>query len=209
MNRKEKLRNFNEFAPITAQLTRVKLMKNRFNLDSLSLCGAKTRSGTSCKRRGNKRNGRCKLHGSNSTGAKTEDGKLVSSQNALHGIPDSILTQLIDAKYKIRANRAVSELIDCMQKSPINWHEVITIVERERIPLEMLKYQILQENTPDIFIVIQSALDTYYQEKNSSHLSFHIHTSMVMLPQYKHFMSRPQFEGFMKRLNRHAPFKFS
>lgn len=57
-------------------------MNKRFNLESLPLCGAKTRSGEPCKRKGNKRNGRCKLHGGNSTGAKTEQGKMASRLNA-------------------------------------------------------------------------------------------------------------------------------
>lgn len=37
-------------------------------------CGARTRSGNSCKRPGNKINGRCKLHGGRSTGPKTKEG---------------------------------------------------------------------------------------------------------------------------------------
>mgnify|MGYP006156737443 CR=1 FL=1 len=46
-------------APVTA---------NRFDLSSLSACGAKTRSGGLCKHKGNIRNGRCKRHGGDSTG---------------------------------------------------------------------------------------------------------------------------------------------
>ena len=37
-------------------------------------CGAKTRRGTACQRPANKKNGRCRLHGGASTGAKTEEG---------------------------------------------------------------------------------------------------------------------------------------
>ena len=37
-------------------------------------CGAKTRRGTACQRPANKTNGRCRLHGGASTGAKTEEG---------------------------------------------------------------------------------------------------------------------------------------
>ena len=43
---------------------------NRFDFNTLSLCGAKTRAGGSCKHKGNIRNGRCKLHGGKSTGPK-------------------------------------------------------------------------------------------------------------------------------------------
>ena len=37
-----------------------------FDLSTLPRCGAKTRVGTPCKRVGNLRNGRCKLHGGRS-----------------------------------------------------------------------------------------------------------------------------------------------
>ena len=45
-------------------------------------CEARTRKGTLCQRPGTKRNGRCKLHGGNSTGPRTEAGRarLVSSK---------------------------------------------------------------------------------------------------------------------------------
>ncbi len=36
-------------------------------------CGVKTRRGTPCQRPANKKNGRCRLHGGSSTGAKTEE----------------------------------------------------------------------------------------------------------------------------------------
>ena len=38
-------------------------------------CGAKTRRGTPCKRPANKRNGRCRLHGGQSSGPKTAEGR--------------------------------------------------------------------------------------------------------------------------------------
>jgi|GEM_PF-2401939 len=45
-----------------------------FDLNTLPLCGAKTRAGTPCKRYA-RANGRCKLHGGLSTGPKTTKGK--------------------------------------------------------------------------------------------------------------------------------------
>ena len=42
-------------------------------------CGAKTRRGTPCQRPANKKNGRCRLHGGASAGAKTEEGRAKSS----------------------------------------------------------------------------------------------------------------------------------
>ena len=44
-------------------------------------CGAKTRAGTPCRRRDLAYNGRCRLHGGNSTGPKTTPGKKRSALN--------------------------------------------------------------------------------------------------------------------------------
>jgi hypothetical protein len=41
---------------------------SRFDLNTLPICGARTRSGGSCKHKGNICNGRCKRHGGASTG---------------------------------------------------------------------------------------------------------------------------------------------
>ena len=49
-------------------------------------CGAKTRRGTDCQRPAYKRNGRCGLHGGQSTGARTTEGlKRISEANLRHG----------------------------------------------------------------------------------------------------------------------------
>ena len=49
-------------------------------------CGAKTRRGTACQRPANKKNGRCRLHGGASTGAKTEEGRArISAANLRYG----------------------------------------------------------------------------------------------------------------------------
>jgi len=45
---------------------------NRFDLNTLPACGARTRSGGLCKHKGNLRNGRCKRHGGASTGATNQ-----------------------------------------------------------------------------------------------------------------------------------------
>jgi hypothetical protein len=39
-----------------------------------SLCGAKTRAGHPCERKGSGKGGRCRSHGGKSTGARTEEG---------------------------------------------------------------------------------------------------------------------------------------
>ena len=49
-------------------------------------CDAKTRRGTPCQCPANKKNGRCRLHGGASTGAKTEEGRArISVANLRHG----------------------------------------------------------------------------------------------------------------------------
>ena len=49
-------------------------------------CGAKTRSGSPCKRPANKQKGRCRLHGGASTGPKTNEGKaIIARSNTKHG----------------------------------------------------------------------------------------------------------------------------
>ena len=45
---------------------------NRFDLNTLPACGARTRSEGLCKHKGNLRNGRCKRHGGASTGATNQ-----------------------------------------------------------------------------------------------------------------------------------------
>ena len=42
-----------------------------FDLSTLPRCGARTRQGKLCNRYGNRINGRCRLHGGRSTGAKS------------------------------------------------------------------------------------------------------------------------------------------
>ena len=49
-------------------------------------CGAKTRRGTECQRPAYKQNGRCGLHGGQSTGARTPEGlQRISEANVRHG----------------------------------------------------------------------------------------------------------------------------
>ncbi|ABL00724.1 hypothetical protein Ppro_3130 [Pelobacter propionicus DSM 2379] len=46
-------------------------------------CGAKTRTGTPCKRKDIYSNGRCKFHGGLSTGPTTEEGKRKAAMNGV------------------------------------------------------------------------------------------------------------------------------
>lgn len=173
----------------------------RFDLNTLSRCGAKTRNGTPCQRLGNKRNGRCKLHGGHSTGAKTEEGKLISSQNALKTVPAAIISGMISPKYQIRAIHAITQLNELMSHFPIDWCRVCDIVSRERIPLEMFKYHYLKQDI-DTFVLLQSALDGYYQHTASPHLAFHLYVPMAQPSKYPIGISKGQIEAFIKRLDR-------
>jgi len=58
---------------------------NQFDLTTLPICGARTRSGGLCKHKGNLRNGRCKRHGGASTGPINQTfGK--SHHRYVHGL---------------------------------------------------------------------------------------------------------------------------
>jgi hypothetical protein len=58
---------------------------NQFDLNTLPICGARTRSGGLCKHKGNIRNGRCKRHGGASTGPINQTfGK--SHHRYVHGL---------------------------------------------------------------------------------------------------------------------------
>jgi hypothetical protein len=57
----------------------------RFNINNAKKCGAKTRSGKPCQSPAMK-NGRCKMHGGKSTGAKTKQGiENIKKANLKHG----------------------------------------------------------------------------------------------------------------------------
>ena len=178
-------------------------MKNKFNLMSLPLCGAKTRSGASCKRRGNKRNGRCKLHGGNSTGAKTEEGKMASRVNALKTFPSWYFGEPTPCHYINRAYNTFNQLVEVVNTKPIDWPHIFNLVKRDRIPLEMLKYHIMTKSSPENFIMLQSILDAYYQEYNSKHLAFTLYAPIQELSQYHYPLSRPQREYLDHWLTHH------
>jgi hypothetical protein len=155
----------------------------KFDLDSLPKCGAKTRSGKPCQRYGNKTNGRCKLHGGRSTGAKTKEGKLAVRANPIVNSVvwhvDTVLMGTIkqeDAYKAVNAYLMLSELCDRSDKEA--YEEAMTIVKESRVELEMLKYSIANYEGAVAFLLIQSALDHCYKEEGSKHLFFHVHTAL-------------------------------
>lgn len=156
----------------------------RFDLDKLPNCGAKTRSGNSCKRKGTKKNGRCKLHGGRSTGAKTDFGKVVVARNAHKEFPHDVIDSTLSQDQVRKGLKAYQALVILMNAEPIEWKVVFNIVENAQLALEAMKYVIMKEESQEAFILIQAALDSYYQEMNHKHLSFHAYVPMIMPPKF-------------------------
>ncbi|KLV09714.1 hypothetical protein C9I92_23225 [Photobacterium ganghwense] len=187
-------------------------MNGRFDLNSLPMCGAKTRHGIPCKRKGNKKNGRCKLHGGHATGAKTELGQLASRANAQKDFPDWFFGKPVKTEYVIRALSSYEKLVELMLADEIDWDTVFDVVEQDQIPLEMLKYYIMFNVTPEALIIIQSALDTYYQETHAPHLAFHVYAPMIVFHKFFRQLSAPDREylanWFKKYSSRHPGYNW-
>ena len=72
---------------------KARVTANQFDLNTLPICGARTRSGALCKHKGNIRNGRCKRHGGASTGpTKRTFGK--SHHRYVHGLRTKEVTMM-------------------------------------------------------------------------------------------------------------------
>lgn len=171
----------------------------RFNLEKLPLCGATTRSGTKCRRRGSKQNGRCKLHGGKSTGAKTRAGKIASSKNALQIGPDWLLGVAIAKKEPFYA-----ETVDCLSKiktlllsERFNSRRLNLLVEQHKDAMEVMKFVILEDHGIVDFILLQSALDHYYRNINAEHVKSHVYFPLFTLPQFSIIRSEAQ-ERYLK-----------
>ena len=88
---------------------KARVAANQFDLDTLPICGARTRSGGLCKHKGNIRNGRCKRHGGDSTGPINQTfGK--SHHRYIHGLR----TREVVAIRRLLAemNKSFKEIID-------------------------------------------------------------------------------------------------
>ncbi len=89
-------------------------------------CGAKTRRGTLCQRPAYKHNGRCRLHGGASTGARTQEGlKRISEANLRHGR---------QTKDKLEAQRKRGEVGQ------------LVLSELEKIEAELLSASLIDTN---------------------------------------------------------------
>ena len=181
---------------------------NKFNLNSLPRCGAKTRSGKPCQRFGNKINGRCKLHGGRSTGAKTKEGKLAVRHNPLfnsfawfieHHIEINIKKEVSDNA--IYAYLALLALCETQNKTAYN--QAMDIVEQYRTELESLKYCIAEYEGAEALLLIQSALDHYYKDNSSEHLLFHLHSPIYPTPCFNEYLaSKAQYQQMSKMAKR-------
>ncbi|MGL5391925.1 MAG: HGGxSTG domain-containing protein [Shewanella sp.] len=181
----------------------------KFDLNNLPKCGAKTRAGTPCQRYGNKSNGRCKLHGGRSTGAKTKEGKLAVRVNPLLNYLTWFCDNHFYLKIKIsdaeKALKAYFQLTDLLALDSIEHvhqaREASAIIEENRVELEMTKYYIAECHGPTALLVIQSALDQYYKECDSPHLHFHLHTPIYPAPFFhNYFCSKAENKMMSKTL---------
>ncbi|HAS6930309.1 hypothetical protein CFG65_09935 [Vibrio parahaemolyticus] len=185
-------------------ITKVKSISDKhFDLKTLPRCGAKTRAGTPCKRRGTKANGRCKLHGGGSTGPKTRTGKITSSRNAGKKIPSWAMCTFTEKEEGlfIEALQAIQTIQTLDSNSP---HLLNHIVEMHREALEVMKFAILKETGEKNFILLQAALDHYYQDSGATHLKCHIYYSLISHPQFARWRSQAQNEYLDEFLDKAA-----
>lgn len=178
----------------------------KFNLENLPKCGAKTRSGKPCQRYGNKTNGRCKLHGGRSTGAKTKEGKFAVRINALLNsfvwYFDNRFYMKIKKSDLKNALTAYLNLIDLSHLESDDLEDKIhDIIQQYRVELEICKYRIAEYEGTESLLLIQSALDHYYKDIDSQHLHFHIYTPVYPTPFFhRTFGSKAEAKQQMKRL---------
>lgn len=181
--------------------------KEYFDLTNLPFCGAKTRAGTPCKRRDSKINGRCKFHGGRSTGPKTRMGKLKSSQNAGKKLPTWTICKISDnekALYR-EANQALERIKNLEPNIPKRGNNALNrIVGRHREALEVMKFLILQEQGKNAFILLQGALDHYYQDTGAPHLECHIYYTLISHPHFSRWRSQAQSDYLDEYLDKAA-----
>lgn len=178
----------------------------RFNLNNLPRCGAKTRSGGKCKRYGNKVNGRCKLHGGRSTGAKTKEGKLAVRVNALVNVFIWYFNKRYDLPFKQAdwENALTAYLkIEELSRQPHQIHDmtITDIVSKYRVELEATKYCIAEYDGVEALLLIQSALDHYYKDIAAPHLKFHIYAPIYPAPYFDNLNgSQAEFKSMLHML---------
>ncbi|MGD6736314.1 HGGxSTG domain-containing protein [Photobacterium leiognathi] len=156
------------------------------------LCNAKNKDGSLCTELGAGRNNRCYKHGGASTGPISELGKLISSRNAFKRFPNWFYLNIVDDSYISRADKAFIDLDILMDSDIIQWHKVFDIVDKNQIPLETMKYFLFEKYGSDALLIIQTALDKYYQEMDYQHFKFHVYQPQFQLDDYYQVITRPQ-----------------
>ena len=162
-----------------------------FNKNS-NLCCAKNKDGSRCTALSSGKNKRCYLHGGNSTGPTTELGKLISSKNATNRFPNWIYCNLIDDSYRQRAEKSLITLDILMDDDFITWNKVFDIIDKNQIPLETMKYFLFEKYGSEALLIVQTALDKYYQEMDYQHFKFHMYQPQFQLDDYFQLITRPQ-----------------
>lgn len=183
------------------------MLKKRFDLSALPLCGATTRAGTPCKRRGSKLNGKCKLHGGNSTGPNTRTGKLNSSRNAAKKLPTWAVCKITDKEQTLfsEACQALQMIKTLGPNIPKNGDTIINrVVGAHREALEVMKFAILRQLGDEDFILLQAALDYYYQDSGAKHLKCHVHYTLICHPQLTRWRSQGQSDYLDEYLDKSA-----
>ncbi|SON50414.1 HGGxSTG domain-containing protein [Vibrio tapetis] len=158
---------------------------HRFNLSTLPLCGAKTRAGGRCKRRGSLKNGRCKLHGGQSTGAKTKEGKLALRANAIkRDIPEWMWNDHFKPDDFVLITHSYNALRDKLTSSPKDWRGALSLIQEHRILFESFKYVITELYDHHALFYIQTALDRHYKASESQHLKCLLYTNAPELGRF-------------------------
>ncbi len=79
-----------------------------------------------------------------------------------------------------------------------------TVVEVNREALEVMKFAILQEFGMQDFILLQAALDHYYQDSGAPHLECHVHYTLFSYPQFNRWRSQSQSDYLDEYLDKAA-----
>ncbi len=79
---------------------------------------------------------------------------------------------------------AYFELKDLASNKKVKMADLNKIVSEYRIELETMKYHILDRYGLEPFVLMRSALDSYYKNTDSEHLHFHLFTKVVKGPYF-------------------------
>lgn len=171
-------------------------------------CEAKTRQGSLCKNEGNARNGRCHLHGGSSTGPKSSMGKLKISQNAAKKMPKWSLGVLTNKDQGLidKALIAAKVLMRIVEGTYGIWTDerLNTFISGRLIELEVMKYEILKRMGNQTFVVVQSALDHYYQDQMSPHTECHLYFWHSSSPHFPRIVTNGQQKHLDEYLDKSA-----